>query len=95
MGRKFHGDKILCLSSTPLNSNVCDYLYSCVAARCTLFSKLKPHVTLRMRTLLWQQASYGMAEFQISSMVRGYHAYKDMWQASSGDILQCGREVSN
>ncbi len=36
-----------------------------------------------------------MAEFQISSMVRGYHAYKDVWQASSGDILQCGREVSN
>ncbi len=43
----------------------------------------------------WQQASYGMAKFQISSMVRRYHAYKDVWQASSGDILHCGREVSN
>ena len=36
-----------------------------------------------------------MDAFQISSMVRGYHVYKDVWVASSGDILQCVRELSN
>ena len=35
-----------------------------------------------------------MDAFQISLMVRGYHVYKDVWVASSGDILQCVRELS-
>ena len=33
--------------------------------------------------------------FFISSVVRGYHAYKDIWQPDVGEELQCQRAVGN
>ena len=35
------------------------------------------------------------ATFSISSVVRGYHAYKDIWQPDVGEELRCQREVGN
>ena len=29
------------------------------------------------------------AEFQITCCVRGYHVYRDMWDASLGETLEC------
>ena len=34
-------------------------------------------------------------QYSVSSMVRGYHVYKDVWDAVVGDELQCIRETSN
>ena len=31
--------------------------------------------------------------FSVEAMVRGYHQYKDVWDAPVGEILQCEREV--
>ena len=31
----------------------------------------------------------------MESCVRGYHAYKDIWEASVGEELQCQREIGN
>ena len=28
-------------------------------------------------------------------MIRGYHVYKDIWDAVDGEILECFREVTN
>ena len=36
-----------------------------------------------------------MPSFCVNSMVRGYHVYKDVWQAMDGEILSCMRETSN
>uniref|UniRef100_A0A1X7U5P3 HIRAN domain-containing protein n=1 Tax=Amphimedon queenslandica TaxID=400682 RepID=A0A1X7U5P3_AMPQE len=33
--------------------------------------------------------------FEISSVVRGYHVYKDMLEATERESLQCTRELSN
>ena len=33
--------------------------------------------------------------FFISSVVRGYHAYKDIWQPDVGEELRCQRAVGN
>ena len=34
-------------------------------------------------------------EFSVPTSVRGYHEYKDIWEAAIGEILQCQRELSN
>ena len=31
----------------------------------------------------------------MESMVRGYHVYKDVWEASVGQLLPCRKEGSN
>ena len=36
-----------------------------------------------------------MPVFALSSMVRGYHVYKDIWDADEGEILDCVRETTN
>ena len=36
-----------------------------------------------------------MPLFHLSSCVRGYHVYKDVWTASAGAVLQCERESGN
>ena len=36
-----------------------------------------------------------MPVFALSSMVRGYHAYKDILDADEGEILDCVRETTN
>ena len=36
-----------------------------------------------------------MPVFTLSSMVRGYHVYKDIWDADKGEILDCVRETTN
>ena len=33
--------------------------------------------------------------FQLDSVVRGYHMYKDIWTTIYGEDLQCTREVGN
>ncbi len=35
------------------------------------------------------------ASFEISSCVRGFHAYKEVWDPSVGDRLRCDRELGN
>ena len=36
-----------------------------------------------------------MSTFSISSSVRGYHVYKDIWEAAEGEVLPCTRELNN
>ena len=36
-----------------------------------------------------------MLVFALSSMVRGYHVYKDIWDADEGEILDCVQETTN
>ena len=36
-----------------------------------------------------------MPVFALSSMVRGYHVYKVIWDADEGEILDCVRETTN
>ena len=31
----------------------------------------------------------------INSVVRGYHVYKDSWEAATGEILRCREERTN
>ena len=33
--------------------------------------------------------------FSFSSSVRGYHVYKDIWEATEGEVLPCSRELHN
>ena len=33
--------------------------------------------------------------FRVESMVRGYHVYKDVWEAAIGEELSCKRELEN
>ncbi len=35
------------------------------------------------------------ASFSVEAMVRGYHAYKDIWTAVVGEELPCQRERAN
>ncbi len=35
------------------------------------------------------------APFSVEAMVRGYHAYKDIWTAVVGEELPCQRERAN
>ena len=34
-------------------------------------------------------------EYQKASCVRGYHVYRDIWEAVIGEVLQCERERTN
>ncbi len=36
-----------------------------------------------------------MSSFSIESFVRGYHAYKDQWDPSIGEVLPLERDPSN
>ena len=36
-----------------------------------------------------------MASFSVDAMVRGYHAYQDIWTATVGEEFPCKREMSN
>ena len=36
-----------------------------------------------------------LGRFTIDAMVRGYHTYKDIWEASLGEELPCQRETDN
>ena len=40
-------------------------------------------------------ASSLRATFTVESYVRGYHIYKDIWDATIGEKLQCARESDN
>ena len=33
--------------------------------------------------------------FTITSVIRGYHIYKDEWDAPIGEVLYCEREIGN
>ena len=34
-------------------------------------------------------------QFEVEAMVRGYHKYKDIWEATLGENLECQRENGN
>ena len=36
-----------------------------------------------------------MEEFERVCCVRGYHVYKEIWEAATGEILICEREFHN
>ena len=36
-----------------------------------------------------------MARYYCNSVVRGYHIYKDVWDATRGEMLDCTRETGN
>ena len=36
-----------------------------------------------------------MNSFSVEAMIRGYHVYRDIWDASIGEVLRCQREASN
>ena len=36
-----------------------------------------------------------MARYCCDSVVRGYHVYRDIWEATRGEILTCARETGN
>ena len=36
-----------------------------------------------------------VATFLLNSVVRGYHVYKDYWEAATGEILRCREERTN
>ena len=36
-----------------------------------------------------------MNRYTIESCVRGYHVYKDIWEARVGEELSCEREIGN
>ncbi len=40
-------------------------------------------------------SSIKMEHFAFESCVRGYHVYKDIWEASVGEELPCQRENGN
>ena len=40
-------------------------------------------------------ALINMETFQMESCVRGYHVYKDLWEAVVGERLECQREHDN
>ena len=43
----------------------------------------------------WLETSSMADGFSVSSMVRGYHVYKDVWEATNGEVLQCTRDQGN
>ena len=36
-----------------------------------------------------------MVAYKYNSMVRGYHIYKDIWDAADGEVLGCTKEADN
>ena len=36
-----------------------------------------------------------IARYCFDSVVRGYHVYKEVWEASRGEMLSCARETGN
>ena len=40
----------------------------------------------------WLETSSMADGFSVSSMVRGCHMYKDVWEATNGEVLQCTRD---
>ena len=44
---------------------------------------------------VFAMASSSGATFTVESCVRGYHIYKDIWDATIGEELQCARESNN
>ena len=36
-----------------------------------------------------------MPTFEVEAMVRGYHVYEEIWDASIGEELLCAREPTN
>ena len=40
-------------------------------------------------------AEYLVMSLAINSVVRGYHVYKDFWEAATGEILRCREERTN
>ena len=33
--------------------------------------------------------------FSVDAMIRGYHVYRDIWDAAVGEELKCKREIGN
>ena len=44
---------------------------------------------------VFAMASSSGATLTVESCVRGYHIYKDIWDATTGEELQCTRKSDN
>ncbi len=44
---------------------------------------------------MFAMAASSRATFTVESCVRGYHMYKDIWDATVGEELECARESDN
>ena len=42
-----------------------------------------------------QVAGGNLCVLEFDSFIRGYHAYKDMWEPALGDVLRLEREITN
>ena len=45
--------------------------------------------------IITRGGSMEMEELEIPSSVRGYHIYKDTWEVTVGEELECIREPTN
>ena len=51
------------------------------------------HVSLHMIEIF--RKNMAANQFEVESMVCGYHKYKDIWEATLGENLKCQRENGN
>ena len=47
------------------------------------------------RGVIFAMAASSGAAFTVVSCIRGYHVYKDIWDATVGEELECARESDN
>lgn len=64
------------------------------AMRCVRASMMGGGTCLRSRSLIFGDMM-AAATFTISSVVRGYHVYKDVWNAAQGEVLPCRSDTAN
>ena len=43
----------------------------------------------------YKRMAFRFRTFEVEAMVRGYHQYKDIWEAEFGERLECQREIGN
>ena len=66
--------------------------FSCYALL-TLTTPHIMHTSLHMIEIFCENMAAN--QFEVEVMVRGYHKYKDIWEAALGENLECQRENGN
>jgi len=79
-----------CLLKDFANGFLCAKISTHWVAQTSLYTLVRYSGALRISADGLQKSS-----FHLSSCVRGYHVYKDVWAASAGAVLQCEREARN
>ena len=62
----------------------------CIA---TLTTSHIMHVSLHMTEIFRENMAAN--QFEVEAMVCGYHKYKDIWEATLGENLECQKENGN